>query len=291
MKVGQKALFLELSPTTGKVSELHLDEYFKNGNRISPDQSTTDTQGDKEEANSHLPVKSDLNSPLQTHEFKLWVDDTDDVELKSGQIELSEVITSPKVINTDHTQPSWYFVIGGRQNPVNSPYLAQTCCFLYTQFGRLIRRKPLLDYRKHMVLQVVKKFVRLGDTDEEGTIQGYRQRWIYSIGGMHGGGQKAALPNKTIERYDVVGDQWTRIKCLLNYNQSFASSVVVHDRFIYVFKGDIDSCTFEVLDIEMADTWQHCKKIAVAMEIELTSSQVFFITEEECLLILGGIDN
>ena len=142
-----------------------------------------------------------------------------------------------------------------------------------------------------MVLQVVKKFVRLGKADDEGTIQGYRQRWIYSIGGMQGGDQKVAIPNKTIERYDVVGDQWTRIKCLLNYNQSFASSVVVNDRFIYVFKGDIDSCTFEVLDIEMANTWQHCKKIAVAMEIELTSSQVFFITEEECLLILGGTDN
>ena len=136
---------------------------------------------------SQLQVKYNLKIPLQTHEFKLWVDDTDDVELNSGQIELSEVITSPKVINTDHTQPSAYFVIGGRQNPVNSPYLAQTCCFLYTQFGRLIRRKPLLDYRKHMVLQAVKKFVRLGKGDEEGTVQGYTQRWIYSIGGMQGG--------------------------------------------------------------------------------------------------------
>ena len=113
MKVGQKALFLELSPTTGKVSELHLDEYFKNGSRISPDQNTT-KQGDQEESKTQLPIKPDLTSPLQTHEFKLWVDDTDDVELNSGQIELSEVITSPKVINTDHTQPSWYFVIGGR---------------------------------------------------------------------------------------------------------------------------------------------------------------------------------
>ena len=142
-----------------------------------------------------------------------------------------------------------------------------------------------------MVLQVVKKFVRLGRGDEEDSIQGYRQRWIYCIGGMQGGDQKIAIPNKTIERYDVVGNQWTRIKCLLNYNQSFASSVVIHDRFIYVFSGNIDSCTFEVLDIEMANTWQHCKKIGIAMEAELTSSQVFFVTNDESIHILGGGEN
>lgn len=64
-----------------------------------------------------------------------------------------------------------------------------------------------------MVLQVVKNYVKLGEADDKDYQQGYRQRWIYSIGGMQGGDHKIAIPNKTIERYDVVGNQWTRIKC------------------------------------------------------------------------------
>ena len=54
-----------------------------------------------------------LNQALQTHEFKLWVDNTADDELKNDLIELSEVITSPRVVNTDLVSPSKYFVIGG----------------------------------------------------------------------------------------------------------------------------------------------------------------------------------
>ena len=80
-------------------------------------------------------------------------------------IEVSDTIMFPKIINTDPTSPSKYFVIGGYQNPIDNKLMKQTCCFLYTQFGRLTRRKPLIDHRKHMVLQIVKKFVKLGDGD------------------------------------------------------------------------------------------------------------------------------
>ena len=99
MKIGQKALFLEISPTQGKVSELHLDEYFRNGQRYIPNQ---DMAKSSEDMNQALKAP-DLSQGLQTHEFKLWRDDTNDIELESGLIEVSDVVTSPRIINTDMT--------------------------------------------------------------------------------------------------------------------------------------------------------------------------------------------
>ena len=67
--------------------------------------------------------------------------------------------------------------------------------------------------------------------------------------------------------------------------------MVVDDRFIYVFSGDVRSCTFEVLDIEMENTWTRCKKIAISMDVELTSSNLFVLSKSECMLVLGGTGN
>ena len=60
---------------------------------------------------------------------------------------------------------------------------------------------------------------------------------------------KISIPNRTIERYDISADKWQRIKCQLNYNQSFASSVVCEDRYIYMFNGEKSDGVIEVLDI------------------------------------------
>ena len=67
--------------------------------------------------------------------------------------------------------------------------------------------------------------------------------------------------------------------------------MVVDDRFIYVFSGDVNSCTFEVLDIQMENTWKRCKKIAISMDTELTSSNLFVLSKSECMLVLGGTGN
>ena len=60
------------------------------------------------------------------------------------------------------------------------------------------------------------------------------------------------------------------------------------DRFIYVFGGEASAGVFEILDIEMAETWTNCKKIAIPMDPEMSSSVMLTVTESECLLILGG---
>ena len=57
-----------------------------------------------------------------------------------------------------------------------------------------------------------------------------------------------------------------------------------------MFGGEASAGVFEILDIEMADTWTHCKKIAIPMETEMASSVMMVVTETESLLILGGAE-
>lgn len=48
------------------------------------------------------------------------------------------------------------------------------------------------------------------ETEEQG--QGYRQKFIYCLGGMLTE-SKISIPNRTIERYDIAADRWYRVKC------------------------------------------------------------------------------
>ena len=93
---------------------------------------------------------------LTTYEYPLRIDETNDSELQRGEVVISETITSPQIINTEMTAPSKYFLIGGWQHKAGQPLLKKTCCFLYTQFGKVVRLTPLNDFRQHTILQVVK---------------------------------------------------------------------------------------------------------------------------------------
>ena len=64
--------------------------------------------------------------------------------------------------------------------------------------------------------------------------------------------------------------------------------MVCEDRYIYVFGGEASGGVFEILDIEMAETWSTCKKISVPLDTDMSNSVMLVVTESESLLILGG---
>ena len=53
-----------------------------------------------------------------------------------------------------------------------------------------------------------------------------------------------------------------------------------------MFNGELS--TIEVLDIEMADTWTQCTKIATPIHDDITSTNLLVLSEAESILILGG---
>ena len=59
---------------------------------------------------------------------------------------------------------------------------------------------------------MVRQFVSLGTDETEEQGQGYRQKFIYCLGGMLTE-SKISIPNRTIERYDIAADRWYRVKC------------------------------------------------------------------------------
>ena len=97
IKIGQKAMFLEVYPQASTVSELHLDHHFREGQYAPSEQGAGEAK----------------TGVLKTQEYRLRIDESQDVELQKGLIVLSETIAGPKVINTDETAPSKYFLIGG----------------------------------------------------------------------------------------------------------------------------------------------------------------------------------